>query len=172
MKETYIRSVFAAFGRSKYFAEVVCAGLLVLMAINLLDAMSRKSLTNDEFYNIPAGYYNLAARDFGINHVHPPLIRMIAAAPLLPLNLNLPAREPSENAIAGGHQTFTAFWFANLERMDQIAFWSRLPMIGLTLLLGVTIFAFGRQLFGRRAALLAVLLFTLEPTVPAHGRLD
>src|SRR6266699_884834 len=151
--------------------EVICGCLLLLMAVNFVPVIERKGLTNVEFYNIPAGYYNLAARDFGINNVHPPLIRMIAAAPLLPLNLNLPAREPSENAIAGGHQTFTAFWFANLERMDQIAFWSRLPMIGLTLLLGVTIFAFGRQLFGRRAALLAVLLFTLEPTVLAHGRL-
>ncbi len=150
---------------------MICGCLLLLMAVNFVTVIERKGLTNDEFYNIPAGYYNLAARDFGINNVHPPLIRMIAAAPLLPLNLNLPAREPSENAIAGGHQTFTAFWFANLERMDQIAFWSRLPMIGLTLLLGVTIFAFGRQLFGRRAALLAVLLFTLEPTVLAHGRL-
>ncbi len=137
---------------------MICGCLLLLMGVNFVTVIERKGLTNDEFYNIPAGYYNLAARDFGINNVHPPLIRMIAAAPLLPLNLNLPAREPSENAIAGGHQTFTAFWFANLERMDQIAFWSRLPMIGLTLLLGVTIFAFGRQLFGRRAALLAVLL--------------
>lgn len=171
MKETYIRSVFAALGRFKYFAEVVCAGLLVLMAINLLGAMSRKSLTNDEFYNIPAGHYNLAARDFAINNVHPPLIRMIAATPLLPLHLNTPPRQPSDNAIRGGHETFSAFWFANLLRLETIAFWSRVPMVALTLLLGVIIFVFTRQLFGPRAALFAVLLFILEPTVLAHGRI-
>ena len=171
MKETYTKSVFAAFGRSRYFAEVVCAGLLVLMAINLLGAMSRKSLTNDEFYNIPAGYYNLAARDFAINNVHPPLIRIIAAAPLFPLHLNTPPRQPSDNAIRGGHETFSAFWFANLSRLDEIAFWSRVPMVALTLLLGVVIFVFARKLFGPRAALFAVLLFNLEPTVLAHGRI-
>jgi 4-amino-4-deoxy-L-arabinose transferase-like glycosyltransferase len=155
----------------RYKPEAACAILLLLMGLNFLTVIQRKSLTNDELYNIPAGYYNLAARDFGINNVHPPLIRMMAAAPLLPLHLNLPPRQPSENAIAGGHETFTVFWFANLEHMDQIAFWSRAPMIGLTLLLGVTIFAFARRLFGPRVAVLAVLLFTLEPTVLAHGRL-
>jgi len=171
MKQGNIRSVFAALRRSEYFAAVVCAGLLVLMAINLLGAMSRKSLTNDEFYNIPAGYYNLAARDFAINNVHPPLIRIIAAAPLLPLHLNTPPRRPSDNAIRGGHETFSAFWFANLSRLEAIAFWSRVPMVALTLLLGVVIFVFARKLFGPRAALFAVLLFILEPTVLAHGRI-
>jgi 4-amino-4-deoxy-L-arabinose transferase-like glycosyltransferase len=151
--------------------ELICAALLLLMGFTLIGEIRRKSLTNDEFYNIPAGYYNLVARDFGINNVHPPLIRMIAALPLLPLHLQLPPRQPSEDAIAGGHATFAAFWFANLERMEQIAFWSRVPMIGLALLLGVTIFMFARRLFGPRAAVMAVLLFVLEPTMLAHGRL-
>ena len=44
-------------------------------------------------------------------------------------------------------------------------------MVALTLLLGVVIFVFARKLFGPRAALFAVLLFNLEPTVLAHGRI-
>jgi Dolichyl-phosphate-mannose-protein mannosyltransferase len=141
------------------------------MGAALLFSLPRKSLTNDEFYNIPAGLYNLSAHDFGINNVHPPPVRMIAAAPLLPLHLNLPPRQPSANAISGGHETFTAFWFANLARLDQIAFWSRVPMVTLTLLLGVVIFIFARGMFGARAAVLAVFLFSLEPTILAHGRI-
>ena len=43
-------------------------------------------------------------------------------------------------------------------------------MITLTLALGVLIFFYARQLFGRRAAVFAVLLFSFEPTVLAHGR--
>src|SRR3989442_7810558 len=171
MMQTRIRSIRESLQGFKYCAEIVCAGLLLVMGINLLTAISRKSLTNDEFYNIPAGYYNLAAHDFAINNVHPPLVRMIAAAPLLPLHLNIPARQPSVNAIRGGHETFSAFWFANLERLDQIAFWARVPMVALTLFLGVVIFVFARKVFGVRAAVLAVLLCFLEPTVLAHGRI-
>ena len=64
-------------------AEVVCACLLLLMAINLLAAISRKSITNDEIVHIPAGYYHLVAGDFHLNNEHPPLIKMWAALPLL-----------------------------------------------------------------------------------------
>ena len=44
-------------------------------------------------------------------------------------------------------------------------------MIGIALILGVLIFVFARHLFGPRAAVLAVALYTLEPTVLAHGRI-
>jgi 4-amino-4-deoxy-L-arabinose transferase-like glycosyltransferase len=43
-------------------------------------------------------------------------------------------------------------------------------MIALTIALGVLIFRFARELFGARAAVLAVALFSFEPTVLAHGR--
>ena len=43
-------------------------------------------------------------------------------------------------------------------------------MIALSSLTGVLIFAFARDLFGDAAAVLAVALYTLEPTVLAHGR--
>lgn len=42
-------------------------------------------------------------------------------------------------------------------------------MVLLTMLLGILIFVYGRQLFGTRAALLSVAMFTLEPTMLAHG---
>jgi 4-amino-4-deoxy-L-arabinose transferase-like glycosyltransferase len=44
-------------------------------------------------------------------------------------------------------------------------------MIVLTLALGVLIFFYARSLFGSRAGVIAVALFTLEPTVLAHGRI-
>src|SRR6267378_54241 len=102
MKQRGLRPIFETARSFKYIAEALCFVLLLLMGINLISVLNRKSLTNDEFYNIPAGYYNLAARDFTINSVHPPLIRMISAAPLLPLHLRMPPRQPSANAIAGG----------------------------------------------------------------------
>jgi 4-amino-4-deoxy-L-arabinose transferase-like glycosyltransferase len=43
-------------------------------------------------------------------------------------------------------------------------------MIALTVLTGLLVFAFARELFGDTAAVLAVALFSLEPTMLAHGR--
>jgi 4-amino-4-deoxy-L-arabinose transferase-like glycosyltransferase len=44
-------------------------------------------------------------------------------------------------------------------------------MIVLTLALGILIFFYARSLFGSRAGAIALALFTLEPTVLAHGRI-
>jgi 4-amino-4-deoxy-L-arabinose transferase-like glycosyltransferase len=44
------------------------------------------------------------------------------------------------------------------------------PMVLITLALGWLVFVYARQLFGARAALLAVALYSFEPTVLAHGR--
>jgi 4-amino-4-deoxy-L-arabinose transferase-like glycosyltransferase len=62
------------------------------------------------------------------------------------------------------------FWQDNRVNFEAICFWARLPMIALTLGLGLLLFVFARELFGDRAALLALFLFALEPTVLAHGR--
>ena len=48
---------------------------------------------------------------------------------------------------------------------------ARVMMIVLALGLGILTFAFTRSLFGPRAAVIAVALYTLEPTVLGHGRI-
>ena len=45
-----------------------------------------------------------------------------------------------------------------------------MPAVALTVLLGGLVFVFARRYWGERAALFAVALYTLEPTVLAHGR--
>ncbi|MBC7930381.1 MAG: glycosyltransferase family 39 protein, partial [Rubrivivax sp.] len=51
------------------------------------------------------------------------------------------------------------------------SFWGRAMMVPVALLLGVLIFYYARTLFGPLAAVLAVALYTLEPTVLAHSRI-
>ncbi|HEV2705171.1 MAG TPA: glycosyltransferase family 39 protein, partial [Pyrinomonadaceae bacterium] len=62
------------------------------------------------------------------------------------------------------------FWRANAARFDELSFWARVPVVALTLALGVLIFVYARRLFGARAAALSVVLFAVEPTLLAHGR--
>jgi len=154
-------------------AEAVCAALLLLMAANLLASISRKSITNDEIVHIPAGYYHLVAGEFQLNNEHPPLIKMWAALPLLFVQPDEPPapKTEDENFMERTWGFHERFWQANRARFQSVTFWPRVMMIPITLGLGVLIFVYARNLFGARAAVLAVALYTLEPTVLGHGRL-
>ena len=154
-------------------SSLACAALLALMSLQMLAVVRRKSITIDEIVMIPAAYYHLAAADFQLVNEHPPLSKIIAAVPLLfvqpdelpPEKLSAPRGSPEAK---WAYQE--SFWEGNRELFESLSFWPRLSMIALTIALGVLIFRFARELFGPRAAVLAVALFTLEPTVLAHGR--
>ncbi|MCA1593497.1 MAG: glycosyltransferase family 39 protein [Acidobacteria bacterium] len=156
---------------SRYRAELLCALMLALMAANFLSVIRRKSITIDETLMIPAGYYHLTARDFRPINEHPPFAKVLGALPLVLAGAQAQAIDP-----APGHDyeyyvnLCNQFWRSNHERYESLSFRARVPLIGVTLLLGVLVFIYARRLFGERAALLAVALFALEPTVLAHGR--
>ena len=63
------------------------------------------------------------------------------------------------------------FWTPNETFFRAASFWTRIPMIAFTILFGIVIFLFARRLFGETAGVIALALFTLEPTVLAHGPL-
>jgi 4-amino-4-deoxy-L-arabinose transferase-like glycosyltransferase len=153
-------------------SELTCAAVLLLMAINFFAVISRKGLTNDEKYHIPAGYYHLVFGDFQLNPEHPPLVKMLSAVPLLFVKPEAPSPSvsPTENPILQGHDAFQAFWDANPSRVEAIAYWTRVPMILLTLVFGLIVFAYTRYAGGKLAATLAVIMFGFEPTILAHGR--
>jgi 4-amino-4-deoxy-L-arabinose transferase-like glycosyltransferase len=153
-------------------AEALCACLLLLLGATLLSVVWRKGLTADEFYHVPAGYYHLTAGEFRVNTEHPPLVKMLAALPLLFVGIEAPPPryEPSAEPRERTEQTLALFWRANTARFETISFWTRVPAVLITLALGWLVFVFARRLFGPRAALLAVLLYVFEPTVLAHGR--
>lgn len=174
MKHTHAQKYLAAIWQAavRHSAEVLCFCLLLLMSANLLTAIGRKGITADEFYHIPSGYYHLTAGNFQINTEHPPLVKMFAAVPLLFIHLEGARPQPPMAAEPRRRteDTLALFWRANTARFETIAFWSRVPMIFITLVLGGLIFVYARQLFGRRAALFAVALYSFEPTILAHGR--
>jgi len=156
-----------------YAAELGCAAILMLMSLQMLVVISRKSITIDEIVMIPAGYYHVAAHNFELIHDHPPLSKIVAALPLLFIQ----PEEIRPDQIVGApgspderYAHMEKFWENNPEKFLSLSFWPRVFMIALTVGLGMLIFHFGRELFGPLAALLAVALFALEPTVLAHGR--
>lgn len=143
------------------------------MTLNLVAVTARKSITADEVVLIPAAYYHLVTNDLQLIREHPPLSKLLAGLPLLFIQPNELAPQQMDPSIKRADRDWsymTRFWQDNRTRFETISFWARLPMIALTLALGVLIFYFARDLFGPRAGLLAVALFALEPTILAHAR--
>jgi hypothetical protein len=151
-------------------AGVLCALLLALMAAQMLAVIRQKSITVDEWVMIPAGYYHLTAGDYRPVSEHPPFAKVIAAAPLLLTDTKAPAIDSAPHDYFYFLDKFDKFWHRNAERFDYLTFWARVPAIIVTVILGALVFVFARRHWGARAALFAVALFSLEPTVLAHGR--
>lgn len=154
--------------------QLIAAALLALMAANLLSVTARKSITTDEIVLIPAAYYHWVDDNVHLIGQHPPLCKLLAGFPLLLLQPNewKPDKiDPAGTADQNEWGYVQHFWQDNRVNFELISFWSRLPMILLTLALGALLFVFARDLAGPRAAVLAVALFSIEPTILAHGRI-
>ena len=142
------------------------------MTLNLVATTARKSITADELVLIPAAYYNLVTDDFQLVREHPPACKLLAGIPLLFLQPQEP-RPDSLGSITRADREWEyamRFWQDNRAQFEAISFWSRVPMIALTVGLALLTFIFARDMFGARAALFAVALFAVEPTMLAHGR--
>jgi predicted membrane-bound dolichyl-phosphate-mannose-protein mannosyltransferase len=142
--------------------------LLALMAIAQVIAALEENQNWDEGIHLAAGYSYWKTGDFRLNQEHPPLFKLIATAPLLLLNPSLPL--DTDNWRRGLQIDFgDQFMYLNRVPADRMLFVSRLPIIALTLALGLAILWFTRRRFGEIAALLALFLFATDPNFIAHG---
>jgi 4-amino-4-deoxy-L-arabinose transferase-like glycosyltransferase len=151
---------------------LISGAALLVMAANCVLAIHRTGLTGDEVIHIPAGYYSLTAGEYRMNAEHPPLAKMWSALPLI---LFLPHDKGPANAPGNfsqrGSQFYGHFWSVNQDSFQGIFFWARAAMVAFTVALGILLFLATHRWFGSVAAVFAVLLYSLEPTILGHGRL-
>ena len=149
---------------------IILAGLVFILALQLIGAVRQWSITSDEINHLHAGYRYLTCGDFGWNPEHPPLLKLIAALPLLAMHVNDPNPKACGMANAkmidfhAGHD----FIFANPERMlmtGRAA--ASIFVFGLLLLVWFT----ARRMFGFATAVIASVLLVFEPNILAHGAL-
>lgn len=151
----------------------ILAGIL-LTTVFLLCVFSMKddSTTMDELSHIPAGYSYLSQKDFRINPEHPPLIKDLAAFPLLFLDLNFPSDSHSWTTNVNDQWVFGWEFLYNIgNNPDQIMFWARLPMVFILVFLGWFLFWWTKREFGKQTAIFVLTLFSFSPNFLAHGRL-
>ncbi|MBI3076013.1 MAG: glycosyltransferase family 39 protein [Deltaproteobacteria bacterium] len=143
-------------------------GLLALSVLQPILSLRQKTVTGDEVAHIPAGYAYLTTGEFRLNPEHPPLIKLLAAVPLLFLPLKpppLPPGHPDQVQWQWGQQ------FLFTQDADRILFWARLPITLLSGTLAWLVYAWAAALWGRPGGLVALGLYAFEPNLLAHARL-
>ncbi len=152
------------------FRWLLLGAMIIVSFVLMLNASSQESATMDELAHIPAGYGYVKYLDYRLNPEHPPLVKVIAAAPLLFQNLKFPTdKAPWKTEINGQWAAGAQFLYESGNNADQIIQWARLGPMLLTLLLIIFIYIWAKELIGRWWALLPVFLFSFSPNVLAHG---
>ena len=129
------------------------------------------SPTCDEIaHHVASGYSYLQMRDFRMNPANPPLIREISAFPLLFLDLRAPLA--SDSWVQGNSPVFGRQFFYELNNnSDEIIFWARAPIASLSVILGFLVFLWASMLYGEKAGLLSVALYSFSPNIMAFAGL-
>ncbi len=157
--------------------NILAGCLLVLMFFLASLSMQDDSATMDEQAHIPAGYSYISQKDMRINPEHPPLLKDLAGlsvwlgSKLTASPINFPNRVKSwQEGINDQWEFGNVFLYQSNNDADQIIFWARLPMLLIMLVLGFYIFRWAKELYGNKAGLLALFLYSFSPTFLAHSR--
>lgn len=152
------------------YSSLIVIILLILMFFLGIASLLNDSGTTDEIAHIPAGYSYLKYRDFRLNPEHPPLMKMLAAIPLLFMNLKFPLDSLPWHE-ANQWEVGWNFIYRLGNNAEAIFFWSRIPILILALLLGIYVFCWTKESFGKKTALIALFFYSLCPNILAHARL-
>ncbi len=140
--------------------------LLLILVGQLAYSVSQESLSWDEGDHIFSGYMALKYKDHGLNPEHPPLVKMMAAVPLLSMRLREPVLQnryfKAEAYLSGRDMIFG-------NDFERIIFRARMGAAVFSVLLGLVVFVAARGMFGTGAGLLALALVVFEPNLLAHG---
>ncbi len=129
----------------------------------------QESQTNDEGIHLAAGLSYWRTGDFRINPEHPPLVKMLAAVPLLFTRATVPINDPSWQQV--DEWVFgDRFLYSNTLSPQTLLFLGRLPIMILSLVLGWLIWRTATRFFGSAGGLVALGLYAFDPNIIAHSR--
>ena len=163
------RSLVRRFG-----TVLAVAGLLVVHLALAERSLVLENPTVDEVVHLPAGVTYWQKGTFRLYHHNPPLVRMVAALPVLWANpVMAPAYEQEswtrpDLSPTNFSQTFAFFNAARYFELFQLA---RTVMPLFSILGGLVVFDWSRRLHGVWGGLLGLCLWVFCPNILAHCRL-
>jgi 4-amino-4-deoxy-L-arabinose transferase-like glycosyltransferase len=169
MEEEQEQGIEKGWFASRKRRVLLITALLLFMFIVVLTASLNDSPTFDEPLYITAGYQSLRGGNFSLVLERPPLLEEIIALPLAFKDLNF--SEPPIGQYAVQNQYSRDFFYNMGNPPDTMLQVSRLPAYLMLVALGLLIYAWGKRVFGYRAALVSLFFFVLTPVFLGDGRL-
>src|SRR3989344_8417756 len=156
--------------------------LLAVFAALAAASMWNDSANYDERIHLPAGYSYLTQQDMRINPEHPPLVKDLSALPLLFMKINFPYQSRGWDTPLTADSSRTPAWQTDVGFGNDLLYYSgndaqkmmrlgRIPIVLIGVLLGFYLWKFTKELWGNTAGILALIFYSLSPTVLAHTRL-
>jgi len=159
--------------KSTYVGFCVAVLLMILGAQCIYSAARNGQVMDEDFYSA-SGYAMVRYNNYEFLGEQPPLVNQIGAIPLAFLKLNFPISDPwlvpntdRIDVARNGRR----FLYQMGNDPNLILFLERIPIILLTMLLGIGIFRFARELYGDGGALLALFFYTFSPDIISLGSL-
>lgn len=150
----------------KGFWLIISLLLLFQFCLGLYSAQ-KLSVTHDEYWHLPVGLLGWKTGRFDYDRLNPPLIRSWSALPLLFTSAQTGEPEHSSDPADYGD----AFLKANPEQDHHYYVLGRVMILLLALATGLLLALWARELFGPKAACLAVFLWTMSPNILANAAL-
>ncbi len=164
---------FRRFNRPFIARILAGATLIIALSLQCIGAWT-DSQTTDEGAHLGAGLSYWRTGDFRLNPEHPPLVKLLAALPLLPND----AIQPSQNATYWANRDqweigrLILYHQLTPSSVSQMALWlARLPVVLLWLGLGVIVWKWAEERTSAWGGAVSTILFAFEPTLLGHGHL-
>jgi 4-amino-4-deoxy-L-arabinose transferase-like glycosyltransferase len=162
---------------ARWWTALVVIALVAQMAAAMLGSAAGDAPTLDEPHEVATGLAYIRFHDLRWGD-HPPLSTLIASIPLRFARVDLSSDAPEVQAMndptrQADHLEGTlgarVLW-GDGNSGRHLIWLARLAMIGLSILFALATYGFARDLFGGRAAIIALAVATLSPDLIAHGR--
>ncbi|MFI6435950.1 ArnT family glycosyltransferase [Streptomyces sp. NPDC050759] len=150
----------------RWLVPLLVVVLLAQMAAAMVTTAVQQTPTIDEPVYVATAAEYLHGQGIRYNPEHPPLGKLVVAVGVAIADPHVDTAFDGPQIDLGPHLLYESGndpW--------RLMFWARLPVIVLTLLFGLVVFAFARELAGRAAGLTALALYAFSPDVIAHGSL-
>ncbi|MFI6377523.1 phospholipid carrier-dependent glycosyltransferase [Streptomyces sp. NPDC050546] len=150
----------------RWWVPLLVVALLGQMAFAMVTTAVRQTPTIDEPVYVGAAAEYTHEHRLRHNPEHPPLGKLVIGAGVALADPHIDPSFTGDQGRLGRHLLYESGndpW--------RLMLFARLPVIALTLLFGLVVFAFARELAGTAGALAALALYCFSPDVVAHGSL-
>lgn len=158
----------------KYWVGITVLFLLFVMGALMFFSVKGDSMIIDEDAHIPAGYSYISYGDYRLNPEHPPLVKDLAGLAVKIGGFKFPHEYWLSNAngaaINNQWQVGWNFIYETGNDADALLMWAKVPMILLSLLFGFFVYKWANELYGKKAGILALILYVFNANIIAHSR--